>query len=384
MPVVRYKNVSITVYPLETRPGYWQFRDSKGKRVTRADEKAARAAARQTAFEIFDGGIDLTALDGFQLAAIRRMVDADPSCKLVDEFLVWHARQRPAKDIGEAIGEFLAAKEKNRGLSTGNVTNLRKSLGMLPCNKVLSEITPQELETLFNPAHSSRTRRNIRATWITFFRWARRMGYLPAGEELTAAERTEVPIVLKKIPETYSPAEMKILLRNIAPAYLPWLVLSSFAGIRSAEISPDRNSDKSPLDWSDFHWDRDLIIIRPETDKNSRRRVTPILPVVRNWLQPIAKESGRVGAILNAGATYGKGKPAETTRLGGLLENGWKKNAPRHSFISYRAALVGLAQTSMEAGNSESEAKKSYNDAKGADEAKKWFALTRRVVLKLP
>lgn len=384
MPVVRYKNVSITVYPLAARPGYWQFYDAKGRRVTRSNEKKAKAAARTAAFEIFDGGIDLTALDGFQLAAIRRMVEADPSCKLVDEFLVWHARQRPTKDSGEAIVEFLATKKRNQGLSVGNVANLRQHLAMLPQGKPLAAITPQEMEAIFKPDHSPKTRKNIRGSWITFFRWAKRMGYLPVGEEITAAERTEAPIVPKKIPATYTPAEMKIFLRAVSPEYLPWLVLTSFAGVRSGEVSPDRKGEKSPLDWSDFHWDRKLIIIRPETDKNGRRRVTPILPVVRDWLKPIAKESGRVGPVLNSGDTYGDGEPSETTKLGQFIEGGWKRNALRHSFISFRAALVGLAQTSMEAGNSESEAKKSYNDAKGADEAKEWFALTRRVVSKLP
>ena len=54
---------------------------------------------------------------------------------------------------------------------------------------------------------------------------------------------------------------------------------------------------------------------------------------------------------------------------------GWRRNALRHSFISYRAAQTGLSQTAMEAGNSESEARRSYNDAKGKDEADAWFAV---------
>lgn len=37
--------------------------------------------------------------------------------------------------------------------------------------------------------------------------------------------------------------------------------------------------------------------------------------------------------------------------------------------------LAGVAQTAMEAGNSESEARKSYNDAKSEAEAEEWFSL---------
>ncbi len=383
MPSVRYKNVSINVYPLDSRPGYWQFYDGSGKRITRSSEESAIKSAKRSAIEIFKGAIDLATLNPYQLNAVRRMVEADPSCKLIDEFLVWYAKQRPVKNTGEAIDEFLATKERNRGKSSRNVANLRQNLSRLPREVALGTITPQFLETILPESLAPKTRKNIRGSWVTFFRWAKRMEYLPHGEERTVAERVEPPNVLRKIPATYSPEEMAILLKGVSPDYLPWLVLASFAGIRSSEISPDRKGEKSPLDWSDFHWDRSLIIVRPETDKNNRRRVTPILPVVRDWLEPISKKSGRVGPLLNPGDTYGNGDETETTRLGKLI-GGWKRNAPRHSFISYRAAIVGLAQTSMEAGNSESEAKKSYNDAKGADQANEWFGLTRKVVMELP
>ena len=65
------------------------------------------------------------------------------------------------------------------------------------------------------------------------------------------------------------------------------------------------------------------------------------------------------------------------------MVGGWKRNALRHSFISYRAAVpgVGIGQAAAEAGNSESQARKDYQDAKGADEAEEWFAMTREAVL---
>ena len=68
------------------------------------------------------------------------------------------------------------------------------------------------------------------------------------------------------------------------------------------------------------------------------------------------------------------GIPAETTRLGAFV-GGWRRNALRHSFLSYRAAQVGIAQAAREAGNSEAVARRVYEDAKGADEASLWFSL---------
>jgi hypothetical protein len=65
---------------------------------------------------------------------------------------------------------------------------------------------------------------------------------------------------------------------------------------------------------------------------------------------------------------------SETTRLGNLI-GGWKRNALRHSWLTYRSAIVGISQTANEAGNSESEARRSYVDAQGEDVAKAWFSV---------
>jgi hypothetical protein len=77
------------------------------------------------------------------------------------------------------------------------------------------------------------------------------------------------------------------------------------------------------------------------------------------------------------------GEPSETTRLGAFV-GGWKRNALRHSFISYRAAQAGLGQTAMEAGNSESEAKASYLDAMTEAESELWFRLPAALQARLP
>jgi hypothetical protein len=61
------------------------------------------------------------------------------------------------------------------------------------------------------------------------------------------------------------------------------------------------------------------------------------------------------------------------------LIGGWKPNARRHSYISYRAALIGLGRCAMEAGNSEGEAKRSYNDAMSEAEATLYFSIFRPV-----
>lgn len=365
--VVKYRSVSITVYPWKHPSGreYWRFK-SGGKHVTRATLADAKKAATDEAKTIYRGTLDLDTLTTDQIRAMQRMIEADPTCRLVDEFLVWHGKHAPKKPLREAEEEFLAAKDAARGDSRHNLEILTRNIAKLP-SMILSEIAVSDLP----PIHgSARTRSNVQAAWVTFFRWCVKRQYLPHGEP-TVPERLDRPIIVRPVPSTYSPDELTILFAAVRPQYRPWLALAAFAGIRTEEVCPQHGSSKSPLAWEDFHWDRDILIVRPETSKTGRRRVVPINPALRSWLTP---GTGRVGPHVHPSKPSTSGGVAETTRLGALV-GGWRRNALRHSFISFRAAQVGLAQTAMEAGNSESEARRSYNDAKGKDEADQWFAV---------
>ncbi len=377
---VKFGSVKIEIAPWTHPSGRKYFRgsyyesDGTRRHITRSTLKKAKDAAFEKAQELAKGVIDLAALSPNQIRAIRRMMEADPQLALVDEFLAWKAKSKPEKLLSEAAIEFLAVKQSNRGNSIQNYDTLKKFIDRLSgefAGRVLSSLTVAELAAFVagKKSHSQRTRKNNRASLVTFFRWCRANEYLP--DETTAAERTEKPIVSGKIPDTYTPEELAILFKTVRRQYLPWLACAAFAGIRTDELYPLDGGEKSPLDWSDFKWDRGIIIVRPETDKNKQRRVVPILPALYRWLYPVMEESG---PLVDWKRPPSKGKTRETKILGDAI-GGWKRNALRHSFISYRAADVGLAQTAMEAGNSEAEAKKSYNDAKSKAEAVDWFSV---------
>lgn len=380
--IVKKGSVSIEVKPWRHPSGKDYFRASfyekSGKRrhITASTEAKAIEAATTKAEELSKDTIQFHKLTPDVLRSIRRLLDEDPQLTSVDEFLVWKKRQRPQNLLKDAVAEFLALKEANQGDSTQNLRTLRKHLNPLAAahgDEILADLAVSQIEAFLteNSKNGNRTRKNIRASLVTFFRWARTREYLPEGR--TAAEKAETPITTYKIPETYSPSEIKTLAANVRPEYLAWLALGAFAGFRTDEICPIAGSKKSPLHWSDFQWDRELIIVRPQTAKTKRRRVVPILPILRKLLFPLRKSEGPVHeAFPPTKKPRGRGAEAETVRLGKLV-GGWRQNALRHSFISYRAALVGIGQTAMEAGNSEDEVKHSYNDAKGADEAAEYF-----------
>lgn len=369
---------SVTLPFWEHEKGWrFSFRDAGGKwnYVTRRDKAEAVRLAREKARELNNGTADLSRVSQDTAALVQRFLSLGITHADLDS---WQAeRQRPALSVSGAVTEFLAAKSANRGRSmrnvrglSGDLGKLAKHLGETPLRNVA--VTDLELWMATYEGISPRRRKNLRGAVVTFFRWCRRRGYLP--EALTAAEKLESPSISRRVPETWEPAEMRLMLDACPPAYLPWLVLSGFAGIRQEELITDPASDKSPLDWSDFHWKRKVIIIRPETAKTGDRRVIPILPVVRAWLHAESLPAGRVCPVDPPYKARDASRPSTTAMLAELV-GGWRRNALRHSFISYRAAQVGLAQTAMEAGNSESEARRSYNDAKDRATARKWFGL---------
>jgi integrase len=255
---------------------------------------------------------------------------------------------------------------------------------------VLADVGLSDLPPLTG---APRSRKNRIAAWRSFFTWCRSRGYLPDGD--TVADKLDVPAVPRTTPETWTSDELAILIANVRAEYLPWLLLSAWAGLRTEEICPDPQSKKSPLLWSDFEWERGLLIVRAETAKTGQRRVIPICPALAASLpqdrvgrvgpilpphtpghsskQPSPPKE-RVGGKMTKGSKGYAGIPAETTRLGAFV-GGWRRNALRHSFLSYRAAQCGsIAQAAREAGNSEAVARRVYEDAKGADEASLWFS----------
>lgn len=361
----------------------WRFawKDNNGdwKYTTKRDKSEALALGRKKARELSNGAVDIGALDPDQASLVRRVLALGLTHAELDE---WQAeQQRPIISTADAVTEFLNVKRANRGRSRRNVKGLSGDLGSLSEHlgtKLLRTVSATDLEGWLSTYNgiSPRRRKNLRSHAVTLFRWARERGYLP--EKKTAAQTLEKPIVSGKMPATWTPKEMRTLLSACPSNYLPWLVLAGFAHFRQEELIIDPGSDKSPLDWSDFQWHRNIIIVRPETAKarknTSGKRIVPILPIVRAWLYPMRKDSGPVCPADPPYKARDAGRPSLTSTLGALV-GGWRSNALRHSSISYRVAQIGVAQTALEAGNSEAEIKKDYLDAKGRDEADAWYAL---------
>ena len=144
---------------------------------------------------------------------------------------------------------------------------------------------------------------------------------------------------------------------------LPVIAIGGFAGIRTAEIMR--------LDWEDIKWDRGHIEISGKKAKTAARRLAPLSENLKAWLAPWRESKGPIVTLTAvAGAMNDLGINAK-------IPGGWRQNALRHSFISYRVAMTGdVARTALEAGNSSAMIFRHYREIVDEEAAKTWFSIT--------
>ena len=138
------------------------------------------------------------------------------------------------------------------------------------------------------------------------------------------------------------------------------------------------------LEWKDIRFEQGFIEVTAAKAKTASRRLVPLLDVLKSWILPLKKESGRV-------LDYGHNSALIRARIGfcktGIkvedkpTQFAWKPNALRHSFASYRLAEIkDAARVALEMGNSPSMLFRNYRELVTEKQAQEWFALTRQQV----
>jgi site-specific recombinase XerD len=296
------------------------------------------------------------------------------------EFARRHMNDLPDKMLPAAVDEMLAIREKD-GTSDAYLKVLKVYLKQLKekfhCQ--LRAVTTGQLSDYFrNMDVSPRSKNNARATVGAFFTFCKERGWLARDHEGVSLvqkfkERpTDITI--------YSPWEVAQFLRFARTDLVPFIAIGAFAGLRTAEIGR--------LDWTEVHLKERFIEIKAAKSKTASRRLVPISDNLAKWLRPHVQEHGRVVPFDNIPkqiswlvedtndglekAAQGAGKdPAKARQVK------WKKNALRHSFISYRVAETqDVAQVALEAGNSPQIIFEHYRELVRLKEAQAWFALT--------
>jgi integrase len=301
-------------------------------------------------------------------AAARRVLGGFPLLDAARAYAGAHAGIKSIT-LGEAADLFVASREAS-GVSDTYVKGLRCYFRSLkqqfgPC--LIADVTTQQLDqVLLSIKVGVVTKNNIRRTLVTLFKWARDQGYLQPDRK-TVAERAMTFTEPGTAPAIFTPEELTRIIAVCPENLLPHIVIGAFAGIRSAEIAR--------LEWADVLWEQGYIEIKARKAKTKARRLVPLLPNLRAWLEP---HRGRTGLICHLPNT-----PVRLNYVGEKAGFGWRQNALRHSFASYRLAQVqDAAKVSLEMGNSPEKLFRHYRELVTPAAAETWFSIfpTPRIV----
>ena len=277
--------------------------------------------------------------------------------------------------VREIVVQLLAEKAQD-GRSAAHLKDLTTRLKVVFCDAFgscqIKDIRHDQLEAWLRKLDvSARSRVNYLNAIRLLFRFARNKRYLPKDRP-TEADDLSKPRVFPSEIEIFTPAEMRKILSRTNPERIPFVVLGGFAGIRTAEIMR--------LQWEDIHFDQGHIVVGARQAKTARRRLVPISPNLARWLAPFKDRKGPIcrwkltQALVQREVSKDRILNDENETLDKGI--GWKSNALRHSYASYRLAKIqNRAQVAEEIGNSVQVVASNYREVCTSAQAEDWFSI---------
>lgn len=362
--------VTVRYYRCDTGDNqYWEIRyheAGKNVRLKHDDqgafksEKRAAAAANLIAQRLSGGFLTPTsAQDSEAIQYLRRELPGVPIQNIIASYKQQHAGFT-SRSIPDMVAEMLEEK-RSAGLSREYISNLAVRFGRFTrsFSGRMDAVTGPQLSEWFTKAKfAGRNRNNYLQAIQTLVKWAKRKKYLPATwDALDAVHRAKI---VYGAVEIFTPEEMRQLLDHANPIHIPFLTIAAFSAIRTTEILR--------LDWSRVgeKW----ITLGADITKLSARRLAPIPPNLSQWLAPYRKSTG---PVYDAGI---KGAAHAVLRLAQRAGIPWKRNALRHSGISYRLAQTNdIKLISIESGNSPEIIERNYRELVTPESAVNWFSI---------
>ena len=325
LQVLPYRHSKKYPYYLDLRPF------GKGRRFFKTKAEAEAERLRQTT-TLARHGREAVGLPPGELSAIieaRKKLSAHGRTltEAAAFFLDYLERIRRCNvAIAELSREVVEAKRKD-GRAPMYVADLKKRLTRFCADfgeRPIAGITVEELDDWLRGLDCSpKTRMNFRANVGVLFSYAEKRGMIENNPIL----RTARPKLADLPPEIFTVDELTDLLNAAAkraPDVVPMLAIGAFAGVREAEIRR--------LDWSEVDQKRGYIEVKAQKAKSARRRIVEMQPNLREWLRPYVGMTGPVAPANSRKKLDQVRKVAKLTR--------WPKNGLRHSYASYRLALI--------------------------------------------
>jgi integrase len=276
------------------------------------------------------------------------------------EFFLRHNRADvPRLTLAEA-GEQFAKSREQAGLSSHYISQCRKTIADLAKafpGLALPDLKTAELDAwLGGLPFAPKTKNGMRIILVACGNWAEGRGYLVKGSSpfpaLVRYKETKSAVSL------FTPGQIASLLAKADDTLRPFLAIGAFAGLRMAELQR--------LDWSEIDLERGFITVAASKAKTRQRRLVPISDNLKAWLTPCKQTIGPVCVHQRA--------QIAASRLCDGFE--WQDNGLRHSYISYRLAVLhDTARVALEAGNSPEVIFAHYRELVTPETAKAWFSV---------
>jgi integrase len=313
--------------------------------------------------------LDAAILD--YIAAVKNL----PNGASLNEAVDFYRRRNPSalekRTVRQVAEEMLAVKRAAK-LSEIHLKDLKGQLerfaGAFEIN--ISEVSTKAIQSWLDKLTvAGRTKRNYLKVLHSLFGFAIRQKYLPK-EAMDEVKAVQAPKEDAGEIEIFSPVEMGEILAVATPEMIPWLAVGAFAGLRSAEIER--------LDWREVNLAERYIEIKASKAKTAARRLVPITDNLAQWLTPYAKECGSIiqGVCWEQIPQLVERVNRKRLEAKASATFAWKHNALRHSFCSYRLAMIkNTAQVALEAGNTPKIIFKHYRQLVTESGATKWFSI---------
>jgi integrase len=348
----------------------WRVNDPRGtdgkrqRKFFETKEDAERFARQQKADRHAYGAYFVSippserAVLAYQMERLRKLGWTLPAAV---DFIERHGKMPPSIKLGTVAAEFVAAK-KNAGLRPRYLRTLRASINRFLINrreKGISDISASEIqEYIGGNGWADSTKRSYLVDVRTLFSFAEKRKYIAENPALAV----DLPRLDEKPPGILTPDQARGLLDSCLdtePDNLPVFVLSLFGGIRRSEAEK--------LEWAEIG--AEFIEIKAEKAKTRRRRLIPISPQLRVWLDSARGIGGKLPAVNYAD------KLKRTLEKAGLRAE-WPQNALRHSFASYHYAKYrNENDTAALMGNSPQMIFGHYREVVRPSDAEKFFNL---------
>ena len=332
----------------------------------RAEDRAAFSRATELLKPL---GVTVDAAVSEYLEAVKLLAGRREN--LINAARFYSQRNPPtltAITVEVAANELIESK-KARGASDRYLQDLKSRLGRFGASfkTDVNNLTTPQLQKWLESLHlSQQSLKNYRTVLHVFFRFCGTRGYVQRG--FNPAAETEAIKVRPTDIEIFTPHEFRDLLKSADEEYRVCLALQGFAGLRSNEVER--------MTWSDIDLPNRIIIVSKGVAKTASRRTIPICDPLAEWLalSQSKSKSGKIWSGTHDQFYDGQQACASDAKVK------WKHNGLRHSYASYRFALLPDAgRVAAELGHSPTILHKHYRELAKRDIAEDWFKLFPKV-----